>query len=147
MRYSITRLHKFDAGHRVLGHEGKCRHPHGHEYHLQFTCTPVCNDLDDLGMVIDFSVIKDVVCSWVDEYLDHGFLVYKQDSELLEALRKLEDSKIYVMDKNPTAENIAKLLLDKANQLLTHYPVLCEQVTVQETVNCFATADIFRDEE
>jgi 6-pyruvoyltetrahydropterin/6-carboxytetrahydropterin synthase len=98
-------------------------------------------------MVIDFSVIKDVVCSWIDEYLDHGFLVYKQDSELLEALRKLEDSKIYVMDKNPTAENIAKLLLEKANQLLTHYPVLCEQVTVQETVNCFATADIFRDEE
>ena len=137
---SITRLLKFDAGHRVYGHQGKCQYPHGHEYHVQVTASPT-EGLDELGMVVDFSVIKEKFGTWIDENLDHGFLVYKEDYELLNALRSVEGSKIYVMDFNPTAENIGILLLDVANELLEPFDVVVHQITVQETSNCFATVE------
>lgn len=137
---SVTRLLKFDAGHRVYGHQGKCQYPHGHEYHVQITATP-CDGLglDELGMVVDFSVIKEKVGAWIDENLDHGFLVYEEDHEMLNALRSVEGSKIYVMDSNPTAENIARLLMEKGHELLASDNVDVLKVRVQETSNCFAT--------
>jgi len=135
---SITRLLKFDAGHRVYGHQGKCQYPHGHEYHVQVTASPT-EGLDELGMVVDFSVIKEKFGTWIDENLDHGFLVYEKDYELLNALRSVEGSKIYVMDSNPTAENIARLLMERAHELLASDNVDVLKVRVQETSNCFAT--------
>ena len=55
----ITRRLEFDAGHRVLGHEGKCKNLHGHRYSAEITVT--APDLDGLGRVIDFGVIKEKV--------------------------------------------------------------------------------------
>ncbi|NBU05839.1 MAG: 6-carboxy-5,6,7,8-tetrahydropterin synthase, partial [Sphingobacteriia bacterium] len=46
----------FDAGHRVIGHQNKCQYLHGHRYSLEITATAL--ELDELGMVADFGVLK-----------------------------------------------------------------------------------------
>jgi 6-pyruvoyltetrahydropterin/6-carboxytetrahydropterin synthase len=53
---SCTRRIEFDAAHRVMEHESKCKHLHGHRYALEATF--VAPDLDTLGRVVEFGVIK-----------------------------------------------------------------------------------------
>lgn len=127
---------QFCAGHRVLGHEGKCANPHGHQYGLEVVA--VSEGLDSLGRVIDFSVLKDRIGSWIDENFDHGFLVNEQDLELYAALSSVKPNKIYVCKFNPTAENIAKFLLEEVCPvLMTGTGVNVIAITLHETPNCF----------
>jgi 6-pyruvoyltetrahydropterin/6-carboxytetrahydropterin synthase len=35
---TANRYHDISCGHRVVGHEGKCRHLHGHNYRIHFVC-------------------------------------------------------------------------------------------------------------
>jgi len=143
--HTITRKHKFDAGHRVYGHESKCAHIHGHEYHVEIECAPF-DSLDDLGRVIDFSVVKEVCCKWIDDHLDHGMLLYQADPIAehwihgfsFEGQMKVEYHKHFIMTKNPTAENIAEMLFKKFTDLMFGHSVKIVSVTVQETTNCRA---------
>jgi len=135
MRTIIIRRLEFDAGHRVLGHEGKCRHPHGHRYAVEIEVS--APELDSIGRVIDFSIVKELLGGWIDENLDHAFLVSVEDEPLAEALHSV-GSNVYTMMNNPTAENIAALLLLKATDLLRD--LMVESVTVYETPNCRAVA-------
>ena len=144
MTYTVTRRLEFDAGHRVYGHESKCAHIHGHRYVVLITCSPIA-DLDDLGRVVDFSVIKRVVGSWIDENFDHGMLLFKNDPlvQFWKSGGLIDENeamvhKHYVMEKNPTAENIAEFIYWTAMAMLRSYNVRVEQVEVQETPNCKA---------
>ena len=143
MTYEITRRLEFDAGHRVYGHESKCAHIHGHRYTVFVTCSPN-HGLDDIGRVIDFSVIKAKVGTWIDENLDHGMLLFKDDP-LVYWWRENEFGEVhkhYIMDDNPTAENIAKLIYWKAYALFRvayNGPIRIVKVVVQETPNCSAS--------
>ena len=40
MSYTVIRSHEICAGHRVVGHESKCRHLHGHNYKFHFKVAP-----------------------------------------------------------------------------------------------------------
>ena len=62
---SCTRRIQFCAGHRVLGHENKCANAHGHNYVAYISARS--NDLDKVGRVIDFSVLKEKIGGWIDE--------------------------------------------------------------------------------
>jgi len=140
MTISITRKLKFDAGHRVLNHESKCKYPHGHEYRLEVVMEPQAG-LDALGRVVDFGEIKKTLQNFIDEYLDHAFIVFIDDTEMLDALHSLSDAKIYPMAENPTAENIASNLFVVFDQLLQedHPEAFITALTVHETSNCSAT--------
>ena len=61
---TITRYHDISMGHRVYGHDGKCKNLHGHNYRIHFTVATT--ELNDTGMVVDFSVIKDRLCKWIE---------------------------------------------------------------------------------
>ena len=63
-------------------------------------------------MVVDFGDINAVVKSWIDHELDHKMLLCKDDP-MLQTLRSLQEP-CFVLDENPTAENIAKLIYDYA---------------------------------
>src|SRR5262249_22784820 len=54
---TATRRIQFAAGHRVFGHEGKCRYLHGHNFVALVTAA--ADDLDAVGRVIDFGVLKE----------------------------------------------------------------------------------------
>jgi len=128
--YRVTREISFCYGHRLLNYDGKCRHLHGHNGRAVITLE--APQLDRLGMVMDFSQIKDVVSSWIDEALDHKMLLHKDDPVL--PMLKQKGEPVYVMDVNPTAENIAKLIYDFT--VKQGFPVV--EVQLWETDHCFA---------
>ena len=128
--FSVTRELTFCYGHRLLDYAGKCRHLHGHNGRAVITLAAA--DLDSLGMVMDFTRLKRVVGDWIDENLDHRMLLH-HDDPALPLLRQLGEP-VYVLDANPTAENIARLIFDyTAGQ---GFPVV--EVKVWETESCCA---------
>jgi len=108
--FSVTREITFCYGHRLLHYDGKCRHLHGHNGRAAITLA--ADDLDRLGMVLDFSLLKRVVGGWIDEHLDHKMLLHKDDP-VLPFLRQ-QGEPVFVLAVNPTAENIARLIFDHA---------------------------------
>ena len=61
MNITVMRRIRFCAGHRLLGHEGKCANFHGHSYSVDFYVSPLGEDssrVDDVGRVIDFAELK-----------------------------------------------------------------------------------------
>lgn len=133
---TITRRLEWDAGHRVLGHEGRCRHIHGHRYVAEITVR--AEKLDGIGRVIDFSVVKTLVGGWIDTHWDHNLMLHPDDPQRLH-LQETEDRPPYVMrDGNPTAENIAEELGRNAIRLLADTGVEVVSVRIWETPNCHA---------
>lgn len=145
---TCTRRFEWDAAHRVLGHEGKCRHLHGHRYVAEVAVS--ANQLNKLGMVIDFSVLKTVVGTWIDEMWDHNILLNEEDPILNIANedptprtneRIFNGKNPFKMTGNPTAENIAESLFNKAEHLLHDHGIRVVHVRVWETPNCYADYD------
>jgi 6-pyruvoyltetrahydropterin/6-carboxytetrahydropterin synthase len=129
--FSVTREISFCYGHRLLHYDGKCRYLHGHNGRAAITLA--ADDLDALGMVLDFSRLKRVVGGWIDEHLDHKMLLHRDDP-VLPRLYELGEP-VHVLDVNPTAENIARLIFDyTAGQ---GFPVV--EVKLWETDTCYAT--------
>ena len=128
--FQVTREIRFCYGHRLLNYDGKCRHLHGHNGRAIITLE--ADNLDALGMVIDFSTIKRVVSAWIDDNLDHRMILHKDDPVL--AYLRQQGEPLFVIDVNPTAENIAKLIYDfVASQ---GFPVV--EVRLWETDDSFA---------
>lgn len=133
--YCVRRL-TFCSGHRVYQHEGKCAHPHGHNYVVHLTC--MARTLDSIGRVIDFSIIKKIMGDWIDDNWDHGFILYAQDTELIGALGD-KGFKLYMMPTNPTAENMGAYLLHTiCPRLFKEHGVEVIKVEIEETENCKA---------
>jgi 6-pyruvoyltetrahydropterin/6-carboxytetrahydropterin synthase len=129
--FRVTREVYFCYGHRLLNYDGKCRNLHGHNGKAIIALE--AEELDRLGMVVDFSHIKRVVQTWIDETLDHRMILHRDDPVLPELRRQNEP--VVVIDVNPTAENIAKLIFDFART----QGLRVVEVTLWETENSFAT--------
>lgn len=148
---SITRRLEFDYGHRVLGHEGKCAHLHGHRGVVLITVDSFA--LDKIGRVIDFGQVKKVVGQWIDDNLDHNFLCHPEDPLLnlvFDECEKTKHQKIFngknpfVMPEgeNPTAENLARLIYFKSKELLEGGGISVRRVRFYETPNSYADFSI-----
>lgn len=133
------RYHDISCGHRVVNHESKCKHLHGHNYRIHFKCE--APSLDELGRVIDFSVIKTLLCMWLEDNWDHKMLIYSKDP-MLNGLRILDPS-IVEVPFNPTAENLALYLINEVgpNQL-EGTNVTLTNVRIEETRKCSVSAEI-----
>ncbi len=128
---------QFCAGHRVYAHESKCRNLHGHNY-VAFFHAMSPSGLDALGRVIDFGVLKERLGGWIEDHWDHGMILWKEDPEALAAARTIPDQKLYLLDRNPTAENLATELLHcVAPRALADTGVIVTKVVIWETENCF----------
>jgi 6-pyruvoyltetrahydropterin/6-carboxytetrahydropterin synthase len=135
---TAERYHDFSCGHRVHGHEGACAHLHGHNYRVHFKCR--ADQLDKVGRVIDFSVMKTLLCEWLEENWDHKFLVW-QDDPYRSTLCTLDPAGVVVVPFNPTAENMAGHLLAVVGpRLLRPVGVELVEVVVEETRKCSARA-------
>jgi len=135
MGYAIERYHDISVGHRVVGHEGKCRNLHGHNYRVRFTVGSAI--LDEVGRVLDFSVVKTALCQWLEDHWDHRFLVWGDDP-LREHLTNLDET-VVVVPFNPTAENVAQYLVEVVGpQQLRGTGVVLQAVVVEETRKCRA---------
>ena len=138
--YTVERYHDISCGHRVVGHESKCRFLHGHNYRIHFVCIAK-SGLDEIGRVIDFGDIKKRLCQWLEDHWDHRFLLWDADIEM--------NSMDQVLDKgfgllrvpfNPTAEKMAQYLVEIVGPLqLAGTGIVLHQVRIEETRKCSAT--------
>lgn len=154
-RPMVTKSFTFDTAHRVLGHKGRCAHLHGHSFTAEVTLS--CQDVNPLGMVVDFGDIKETVGKWIDRMWDHNIILHPDDP-LVVAKMMAEDSDTLLAGKvtdifegkepyllacrsygpqyaNPTAENLARELFHKAIELIAplHPGVTVVRVRVYET--------------
>lgn len=142
---TVTRYHDFSAGHRVFGHESKCSMLHGHNYRVHFTCKAGENfvALDEIGRVIDFSMIKSLLCAWLEDNWDHKTLLWERDPWTKLLPNAVGPESIVVVPFNPTAENMAHHLLHTiAPKMLNGTGVRVIKVVVEETRKCSAEAGI-----
>ena len=148
IRRCTRRIH-FSAGHRVVGHEGCCAVPHGHNYHAWITAEPI-NGLDSVGRVVDFGSIKQKVGEWINRNWDHAMILNRNDwvgrcmmTAYDEAAEPRNEplSKVFYLDSNPTAENLATYLLEVVcPRVLDGAGVNVVEVKLHETHNCYAIA-------
>ena len=108
--YRVTEIVEFCYGHRLLRYKGKCAHLHGHNGRVEIELASP--SLDHQSMVADFSDISRIVKDWIDQNLDHRMLLHKDDP--LVAVLKTYDEPVFVMDTDPTAEAISRLIYEYA---------------------------------
>ena len=139
-KITASRYHDFSTGHRVYGHESKCAHLHGHNYRIHFTVE--ADHLDTVGRVMDFSVIKTLLCNWLEDNWDHKFLVWEQDP-FANTLKELDPDGTVIVQFNPTAENMGQYLIDVVGPgQLEGTNVKLVNVNIEETRKCNVTVGI-----
>lgn len=110
--YTVSKRMEIAGSHQLsLDYESKCQNLHGHNWIVTVYCG---NDvLNQNGMVVDFMHIKRLI----HDRLDHQHI-----NNVLEGL-------------NPTAENMARWIMEEINDYLTqtNQSARCYKVTVQES--------------
>jgi 6-pyruvoyltetrahydropterin/6-carboxytetrahydropterin synthase len=110
--YTITKEVYFCYGHRLMNHKGKCKNLHGHSVKASISIQQ--EQLNEQGMVCDFSDIKEVVASYIDQNLDHNFLLHKDDP--LIPLLTQQNERFMAIDEHPTAEVLSKMIYQHLKQ-------------------------------
>ncbi len=137
--YSVERYHDISCGHRVHGHESKCAHLHGHNYRIFFTVQADNKQLDMIGRVLDFSVIKSRLCEWLETWWDHKMLIWVNDPTL-DDLLDIDPEGVVPVEFNPTAENMAQHLVEVIGpQELNGTGCVLVACRIEETRKCSAT--------
>lgn len=141
MSLTIMKRVRFCAGHRLVGHGGKCEFFHGHNYLAEFYVSG--DEVDEVGRIIDFAVLKSRLKGWIDEHWDHGFLLSDKDENGINAIRSVEPTKPYLLPYNPTAENMARYLVDTiCPRVLEGTGVGVLKVVIWETEDSCAEATV-----
>ncbi|SHM72397.1 6-carboxytetrahydropterin synthase [Chitinophaga sp. CF418] len=118
----ITKIFRFEMAHALSGHNGLCRHIHGHSYQLEVT---IGGEPDNTpghsgeGMVLDFAGLKAIVQQEIILPLDHALMLKnggippfaENDSELF--------GKIVWVPWQPTCEN---MVLDFSRRIISKLP-------------------------
>ncbi|MCP3898608.1 MAG: 6-carboxytetrahydropterin synthase QueD, partial [Desulfobacteraceae bacterium] len=97
--YDIFIKTHFAGAHHLRDYPGDCEQPHGHNWKVKVTVR--ATELDELGMGIDFKVLKKRVNFIIDK-LDH------RDLNEMDAFS----------DVNPSSEHIAKFIFDNLQDTL-----------------------------
>lgn len=126
---------RFSSAHIIHEYE-KCGRLHGHTYAIH---AKISGNADEKGIIIDFSVLKDVLKD-IANYLDHKVLI-PEKSSIAKIQKTKEDVKITALGKtfvfpfgdcvflpisSTSAENIAKYILD----------YVVENLDIPSGVNC-----------
>ncbi|MBU0791701.1 MAG: 6-carboxytetrahydropterin synthase QueD [Gammaproteobacteria bacterium] len=113
----VTKVFEFHAAHWLKSHQGVCSRLHGHSYKLEVTCK---GELNEEGMVVDFSELKEVVEKLIISQLDHECL-----------------NDILQFENDPTAERLAVFIFNTLRQF--DVPFNVDEVKVWETSTSYAT--------
>lgn len=135
----IAKEFRWEMGHRLSFHDGKCINLHGHSYKALIE---IEGDKDNNGMVLDYYELKKWVKPVIEE-LDHAFMVYEQDQQLVRILKEI-NSKHVIVDFESTAENISEYLLNRILQNKAEYNIRKVKVRVYETENTYAETEYVR---
>ncbi|MCK5011882.1 MAG: 6-carboxytetrahydropterin synthase QueD [Deltaproteobacteria bacterium] len=112
--YELVLQKSFAGAHNLRGYDGECEKLHGHNWKVEVTVSS--ETLDDTGMVIDFTILKQKTTNIIEQ-LDHSYL-----NEIP-----------HFVKINPSSENIAAYIFNLLKEELKDTPVLLTKVSVWES--------------
>ncbi|MEP6925132.1 MAG: 6-carboxytetrahydropterin synthase QueD [Pyrinomonadaceae bacterium] len=114
----------FSSAHQLRGYKGKCENLHGHNYKIEIFVRG--SELNNVGLLVDFGDIK-AAADDIVRYLDH---------------RNLNDLPPFDEELNPSAENLAKYILEYIASRIDDERVYVYKVRCYETPTSVATYQI-----
>ena len=118
----IVKIIQWDMGHRVLHHRSICKGLHGHRYKAEICLSGYLvseSGMSEEGMVIDFADIKKISQDLIQKKLDHAFMVWEKDEELLIFFNESKGHKPVIVPFTPTAENVAAYIFKELKDKFT----------------------------
>ena len=136
----ITKEFHFEMAHALLNYDGLCSSIHGHSYTLCVTLLgePI-NDPSHPknGMVLDFTVLKNIIKGNIIDKLDHALLLNSEVEEKTSFSAEKMFDRVVFTNYQPTCEN---LLIDFAYVLKDKFPKNLQlfSLNLRETATSFA---------
>jgi len=134
----IAKDFRWEMGHRLQCHKGKCYNLHGHSYLLNVEFEGSVNE--NTNMVIDYFDVKDLIAPMIEK-LDHTIIVWEKDKLLLQAMEKL-NTNIVTVNFETTAENLCHYFLSIIKEADLPKNISAVKVRVCETENTYAEDSI-----
>jgi 6-pyruvoyltetrahydropterin/6-carboxytetrahydropterin synthase len=114
----------FSSAHQLRGYKGKCENLHGHNYKIEIYARG--NELDNIGLLVDFGELKEAADEVV-AYLDH---------------RNINELPPFDEELNPSAENLARYILERVSSRVGDERVRIYKVRCFETPTSVATYQV-----
>ncbi|HUQ32156.1 MAG TPA: 6-carboxytetrahydropterin synthase QueD [Pyrinomonadaceae bacterium] len=114
----------FSSAHQLRGYKGKCENLHGHNYKIEIYARG--RELDNIGLLVDFGELKEAADEVV-QYLDH---------------RNINELPPFDVELNPSAENLARYILERVSASVGDERVQIYKVRCFETPTSIATYQI-----
>jgi 6-pyruvoyltetrahydropterin/6-carboxytetrahydropterin synthase len=111
----------FSSAHQLRGYRGKCENLHGHNYKIEIYARG--RELDKTGLLVDFVELK-AAADEVVNYLDH---------------RNINELPPFDEELNPSAENLARFILERVASRVGDERVQVFKVRCFETPTSVAT--------
>ena len=111
----------FSSAHQLRGYRGKCENLHGHNYKIEIYARG--KELNNIGLLVDFVELKQAADDLVT-YLDH---------------KNLNELEPFIVEQNPSAENVARFVLEKLAAKINDERVQIYKVRCFETPTSVAT--------
>lgn len=138
-RIRVTKRFTMEIAHALTGHDGPCKHMHGHSYVLDITLSgePMDRPADPKnGMVMDFTDLKAIVQRRVVDHYDHALVLHESERSAIDTDHPLF-GRTHFTAWQPTCEN---LLLDMIARIRSEFPAEVElsHARLQETATSWA---------
>ncbi len=114
----------FSSAHQLRGYKGKCENLHGHNYKIEIYARG--RELDNIGLLVDFGELK-MAADEVVQYLDH---------------RNINELPPFDVELNPSAENLARYILERVAARVGDDRVEVYKVRCFETPTSIATYEV-----
>ncbi|HEX6186680.1 MAG TPA: 6-carboxytetrahydropterin synthase QueD [Pyrinomonadaceae bacterium] len=120
-QFEVMIERNFSSAHQLRGYRGKCENLHGHNYKIEIYARG--RELNHIGLLVDFVELKQAADDLVT-YLDH---------------KNLNELEPFVVEQNPSAENVARFVLEKLAAKINDERVQIYKVRCFETPTSVAT--------
>src|SRR3989442_13600532 len=94
-QFEVMIERNFSSAPQLRGYKGKCENLHGYNYKIEIYARG--SDLNHIGLLVDFVELKEAADDLVT-YLDH---------------KNLNELEPFVAEQNPSAENVARFVLER----------------------------------
>ncbi|PLX10541.1 MAG: 6-carboxytetrahydropterin synthase QueD [Marinilabiliales bacterium] len=136
----VTKEFNFEIAHALWNYDGPCANIHGHSYRMFVTVIgePINDDLNPKnGMVIDFGDLKKIVNEEIVKPMDHAITLNRKAFSCLDLKDNQMFNKQYIVDYQPTCEN---MVIDFAAKIQKKLPVHLTlfSLKLHETATSFA---------
>ncbi len=123
-QFEVMIERNFSSAHQLRGYKGKCENLHGHNYKIEIYARG--SELNNIGLLVDFVELKEAADDLVT-YLDH---------------KNLNELEPFVVEQNPSAENVARFVLERLASKINDDRVQIYKVRCFETPTSVATYQV-----